>query len=82
MCREWSGHLGNLLLRSAVRWPMLETLFPSIRRRGQWASLLDRAEIESGAELSTSEPEILARRLKAYRDEMPRLTVIHSAAAL
>ena len=66
------------MLRLAVRFPVLETLLPSIRRHGQWASLLDRAQIESGGEVSVSAPSALARHLKAYRDEMPRLTVLAS----
>src|ERR1035437_9873055 len=69
VCREWYLRLGNRVLRSAVRWPVLQTLLPSIRKRGQWGALLDRAQIESGGELSTSAPAALVRRLKAYRDE-------------
>jgi hypothetical protein len=39
-------------------------------------------QIESGGELSTSAPALLVRQLRAYQDEMPRLTVTHSAAVL
>ena len=74
--------LDKMLIRAALRWPKLETHLPSVRRLAALRALTDQAQIESGGELSTSAPAALVRRLKAYRDEMPRLTVIHSAAVL
>jgi hypothetical protein len=71
-----------MLIRAALRWPKLETHLQSVRRLAALRALTDAAQIESCGELSTSEPAALVRRLKAYRDEMPRLTVIHSAAVL
>jgi hypothetical protein len=70
------------LVRAAVRWPMLERFLPSIRNRAAWDALSDRVRIESGEGLSTSPLDLLVRQLRAYHEEMPRLTVIHSAAVL
>ena len=75
VCREQSARLGNLLLRLAVRWPLLQTLLPSIRKTGQLDALIDRFEIESGGVLSTSAPALLVMRLKSYRDEWSRIVV-------
>lgn len=67
----------NVKLQLALRLPMLEILFRSIRRLGQEVAVSDRLDIESGEDVSTSVPMSLARRLRAYRDELPRLTVFH-----
>jgi len=82
ICRELSHRLHQMLLLLVLRWPLLQKFLPTIRKRGQLAALLDRVQIESGGELSTSAPALLVRQLRAYQDEMPRLTVTHSAAVL
>ena len=69
-------------LRLAVRLPILQILFVSIQRRGQEAALFDRARFEAFGEVLTSEPAVLCRQLRSYRNEMPRLTVIRQAAVL
>jgi hypothetical protein len=86
-CRFCDYRLLNLfphkaLCRLIVRWPKLEALVPSIRRHGRLAALVDRAQIESGGELSASEPAILARRLASYKEEWPRLRVISQASQI
>lgn len=80
ICRGLARGLQCATLQSALRWPRLQTLLPSVRRRVRWAALLDRALVESGGVLSTAAPAAAVRRLKSYREEWDRLEVIPAAA--
>lgn len=75
--RALALRLENALLRLARRHTVVETLLPSIRKRGQEAAALDRLDIESGEGLLSSAPAILVRGLRSYQKEWPLLVVIH-----
>ena len=74
-------HLRSATLRSALRWPGLEALIPTVRRRGQMAALFDRVQIESGGVLSASDPVAAVRRLKSYREEWDQIVVWRQPAS-
>ena len=71
--------LRQSILRSALRWPVLQRHLGSIRKLAAWGALRDRARLLSGEALSTSERDLLVRQLEAYRDEMARLVTPNGA---
>jgi len=64
-----------LQLRLAIRWPVLEPLLPSVRRRIAWDALLDRASLESGRGLRSSVFLSWLRGNAIYRVEYELLQV-------
>ena len=81
VCRGLTLRLQSAALRSALHWPTLEALLPSVRTHAQRAAMLDRVSVESGGVLSASGLAAAVRRLKSYREEWDQLVVWRQPAS-